>query len=366
MKFNQLIKHLIGFAHLLRSEGFLANPDQSKSFLLAIKALGPRSLRDIRLAAHAIFAPSPEKREIFNELFDQHFLGTFSTQPLKEEQEDIHSDQTADTLGSLEDSVLDPGQTASMAKIIKRKEFTASDDIFALKQFLRIAPKRLPEKITRRTHPNQKGNKIDRARTIKTATKNGGEIFKIFKKNRIIKLRPLVILIDISGSMKSYTEGALGFAHALIKLPTKVEVFSLGTELTRLTPALKSKLKDQALNKISKLVDDFDGGTNLGETLGQFLSTPKYKGFARGATVVSISDGLEIGNSDALLSSSRKLHSLAFAHIWLTPLAKTRNFNPQTEALKRIAPYVDEFGSAISIAHICAHLLGEPIPKEAS
>ena len=77
MKFNQLIKHLIGFAHLLRSEGFLANPDQSKSFLLAIKALGPTSLKDIRLAAHAIFAPSPEKREIFNELFDQNFLGTF-------------------------------------------------------------------------------------------------------------------------------------------------------------------------------------------------------------------------------------------------------------------------------------------------
>ena len=109
---------------------------------------------------------------------------------------------------------------------------------------------------------------------------------------------------------------------------------------------------------------DFDGGTNLGETLCTLLRNPRYLGFARGALIISISDGLEVGKSDALLEATRKLYSLAFAHIWLTPLAKTEDFSPQTEALMRIEPFIDEFGSALSISHICAHLLGAPVPKE--
>jgi uncharacterized protein with von Willebrand factor type A (vWA) domain len=73
---------------------------------------------------------------------------------------------------------------------------------------------------------------------------------------------------------------------------------------------------------------------------------------------------LEVGKSDGLWEAARKLYSLAFAHIWLTPLAKTEDFSPQTEALMRIEPFIDEFGSALSISHICAHLLGAPVPKE--
>ena len=131
--------------------------------------------------------------------------------------------------------------------------------------------------------------------------------------------------------MKSYTEAALNFAHALINLSTRVEVFSLGTELTRLTVALKPRAKAQALSNVYQLVDDFDGGTNLGETLSLLLNNPRHAGFARVAVVISISDGLS-GNSEALLVLlANSIHWRLLT--WLTPLADKEHFIPKTEAL---------------------------------
>ena len=73
---------------------------------MAIRALGPESLKDIRLAARSVFAPSPEKSEIFDELFDQHFLGAISVHAFDGDKEDSVSEQAAEHLGSLEDRVL--------------------------------------------------------------------------------------------------------------------------------------------------------------------------------------------------------------------------------------------------------------------
>ena len=107
MKFDLLNKQLIGFAYLLRSAGFQASPDQSKSFLMAIRALGPESLKDIRLAARSVFGPSPEKSEIFDELFDQHFLGAISIHAFDGDKEDSVSEQAAEHLGEVEQGIED-------------------------------------------------------------------------------------------------------------------------------------------------------------------------------------------------------------------------------------------------------------------
>jgi uncharacterized protein with von Willebrand factor type A (vWA) domain len=162
--------------------------------------------------------------------------------------------------------------------------------------------------------------------------------------------------------MKSFTEDALRFAHILLKLPTRVEVFSLGTELTRLTPALKLRAQKQAFTKISELVHDFDGGTNLGETLHIYYEIRVIWDLREALSSFQSQTDWKLAKA-MLWEAARKLYSLAFAHIWLTPLAKTEDFSPQTEALMRIEPFIDEFGSALSISHICAHLLGASVPS---
>lgn len=357
---------LVEFAQTLRGAGFAASTDQAISFLAATQALGPRSLEDIRSAARAVFGPAPERRAEFEALFDQHFLGLTPVSQSSEDSED-ESPEEGEILpdGAAEPSD-QPGQSASIERVSNTRVLMPRDDDLALRDFSRRAANRLPVRITRRARPARRGNGYDRLRTFRLAARSGGETLQLVARKRRARLRPILLLVDVSGSMKDQTEGILRFAHTAMRLPTRVEVFALGTDLTRLTPALRLRSEAQALARVSALVPDFDGGTRLGDTFGTFLRTPRYAAFARGAVVVTISDGLEIGDSDGLVFATRKLQGLAFAHLWLTPLAETRDFTPQTDALIRIMPYIDAFGSARSIAHICAHLLDLPLNEEAA
>ncbi len=357
---------LVGFAQTLRGAGFAASTDQAISFLAATRALGPRSLDDIRRAARAVFGPAPERSAEFDALFDQHFLGRTRVVQGSEDSEDAAPEEGALPPEGVAEPSDNPGQTASAERILNARMLMPREDDLALRSFARRAPKRLPERITRRVRPARRGQGFDRVRTFRLAAKSGGEVLQLVARERRARLRPILLLVDVSGSMKEQTEGVLRFAHTLMHLPTRVEVFALGTDLTRLTPALRLRSEAQALARVSALVPDFDGGTRLGDTFGTLLRTPRYAAFARGAIVVTVSDGLEIGDSDRLTAAARKLQGLAFAHLWLTPLAEGADFTPRTDALTRIAPFIDEFGSARSIPHICAHLLGAPLAEEAA
>jgi uncharacterized protein with von Willebrand factor type A (vWA) domain len=121
--------------------------------------------------------------------------------------------------------------------------------------------------------------------------------------------------------MKDHTDGALRFAHALAQAAEHFEAFTLGTRLTRITPALAIADREQSLERVSALVADIDGGTRIGDALQAFLNVPRYSGAARGAAVVVLSDGLERGDANTLLDAVRRLSRLAWRLDWLTPLA---------------------------------------------
>ncbi len=350
---------LIRFGQTLRRAGFLATSDQGMSFLAGTRAVGPKNLGDIRLVARAIYGPPLERQAEFEALFDTHFLGRQQVSILQEEGEENPSSGGAQELiedGSAADM---PGQTASVTRVSNTRKFAPTDPESSLRRLARLAPGRLPERRVRRMQPARKGRAVDRLRTFRQAMRYDGEVLGVFRKAPGTRLRPILILIDISGSMKAHTEDGFRVAHHLMRLPTRVEVFSMGTDLTRLIRALRSRSETDALAQVSDSVRDFDGGTRLGETLGTLLRTPQWMSFVRGAIVITFSDGLEVGGPDGLVQACERLSRLAFAHLWLTPLANTRDFVPQTEALRMIAPHVDEFGSANSIPAICAHLLGE-------
>jgi uncharacterized protein with von Willebrand factor type A (vWA) domain len=366
MSLDHSSKFLIGFTQALRESGFYAGSDQTISFLKAIKALGPRSLLDIRRAALTIFGPEPERRDEFDKLFDQYFLGKFDIRTVEKESGDeavIPPSDIGDT-HTQEDDQENLGELATTSALKNQRPLSPNEDAHALRRFSQIAVRRLPVRLSRRTQQARTGKQIDRARTMRKAIRNDGEILNLFRKKRRDQLRSIVLLVDISGSMKSFTDNAIRFAHVLSRLPTKVEVFALGTELTRITPALRLQSEAQALMKVSELIEDIDGGTRLGACIKKLISTPRYASHIRGSLVITLSDGLEIGESDILFEQAGKLYKLCFAHLWLTPLADAENFSPQTEALQRITPFIDEFGSAKSISHICRMLLGETQTKE--
>ena len=167
----------------------------------------------------------------------------------------------------------------------------------------------------------------------------------------------MLLLIDVSGSMKEQTDSTLRFAHSLAQATDRFEVFTLGTRLTRITRALRRRRADQALSLASSLVSDWDGGTRLGDALQAFLSVPRFAGFSRGALVVVLSDGLERGDPAAFVDAMARLSRLAWAVLWLSPLATSSDYTPETSALQAVLPYIDRLGDGSSAASLCREVL---------
>ena len=146
-------------------------------------------------------------------------------------------------------------------------------------------------------------------------------------------------------------------AHALVQGGERVEAFTLGTRLTRVTRPLKHRSAQQALALASGLVADWDGGTRLGEALAVFLSVPRFASHARGALVIVVSDGLERGGPEALVSAMTRLGALAWSVLWLSPLAADPAYRPETGAMRGILPLLDRLGDGSGPQAIAGEIL---------
>jgi uncharacterized protein with von Willebrand factor type A (vWA) domain len=192
---------------------------------------------------------------------------------------------------------------------------------------------------------------------MKEAVRNDGEIFRLPRLRRKPRRRAILLIIDVSGSMKARTDAHLRFAHALIRAADRVEVFTVGTRLTRVTRALRIRNREQALIEASSLVSDWDGGTRLGDALQAFLAIPRFAGTARGAVVLILSDGLERGDPKSMTDAVRRLAARAWHLSWMTPLAADPGFKPETAALKSILPMIDALADGSSTERLCDHVL---------
>ncbi|MBY8975967.1 VWA domain-containing protein [Rhodobacteraceae bacterium NNCM2] len=353
---RRVIQRLIGFSALLRANGFAVSPDQTMDFIAGIGLLGPRSVEDIRRAAIALLSIPHDREEEFHSLFDAWFLGQTLPAAMPGEDEDVeaHEDDGASSEADLGDEA-PPGLEATVTERLGHRALADLDDL-ALADLTRRAPARLPRRQSYRRVPARHGRVLDMRRTLRDAARRDGEVLSLSHRRRKLRQRRVVLMIDVSGSMAERTEASLRLAHALARGAERFEAFTLGTRLTRITPAIRLRQRDRALERSAALIADIDGGTRIGEALGAFLAIPRFAGFARGASVVVLSDGLERGTPDALIEATRRLSRLAWRIDWLTPLADDR-FEPRTEALSAILPHIDALGDGRSTEAISTHIL---------
>jgi uncharacterized protein len=349
----------VAFASLMRRNRFAVAPEQTTSFLTAIEMLGPRSIEDIRQAALATLAPSPDRRADFDALFRFHFYGDALPVLLEGENddevkvEDSGQDENDYDIADANESGLETARAESLGE----RHFNRLLDLDPLRRFARRASTSLPERRGHRRMRVRRGGIADLRRTLQDAVKNDGEVIRLRRLRRRLTLRKVLVLIDVSGSMKIRTEENLELAHAIVQAVPHAEIFTFGTRLTRVTKPLKLKRREQALIEVGHLVSDWDGGTRIGDALQAFLAVPRFAGYARGAVVAIISDGLERGTVDALRNSVIALSRRAWSLSWLTPLATGRDFVPKTEGLVAIRPFVDWMEAGGSVDSIVEHLL---------
>jgi uncharacterized protein with von Willebrand factor type A (vWA) domain len=166
------------------------------------------------------------------------------------------------------------------------------------------------------------------------------------RTNRKLRPRPLVLILDVSGSMSDYSRNLLQFAYSTKRASGRVEVFCFGTRLTRITPALDRRRPDEAMELAAGRVADWDGGTRIGASLDEFIRRWGRQGVSRGAIVVICSDGLDRGDPATLANVMERLSRLCHRIVWMNPhKGDDPDFRPNTLGMIVAAPFVDSIVS---------------------
>jgi len=357
---------LLGFARLLRRHAFAIAPEQVTGFMQAVTLLGPRSMNDIREAALATLAPPPDRRGEFEAHFRGYFYG--DAKPSIEGKEDDET-RVKDDRGTHEEESRavrqeKGGELSSAIEQLSSRHFQRDAD--GLGQFRRKLAAALPARCSFRTARTRSRGTLDLRRSLSEIVSADGDIPSPLLRRRQIVSRKLLLLIDVSGSMKLHTADYLKLAHAAVQGADSAEIFTFGTRLTRITSALRIRDRGQALTRAAALVDDWDGGTRMGPTLLAFLSVPRFSAFARGACVVILSDGLERGDHFDLETAMHRLSARAFRLSLATPLAGDPRFRPATAALRAILPVLDDLVDGSSVGRLTDFILSLARPAPAA
>lgn len=357
----------MAFVQALRANGFAIAPEQATGFLAAVALVGPRSMEHIRQAAIVTLAPQPERRGAFDTLFRAIFFADATLAAIGDDEDEETRIRDA---GGQEERQEIPvrqekgGALSSGTEQLSLRSFAASDDA-TLYRFRRTLPNALPVRRSFRHLKAPSNGTIDLRRSMREIVRADGDVPSPDYRRRQSVPRRLVLLIDISGSMKQYTEDYLRLAHAAVQATGTAEVFTIGTRLTRITRALRIRDRGRALMLSAEAVADWDGGTRIGPALLAFLCVPRFAALSRGASVVLLSDGLERGDHVALETAMRRLAARTFRLSLASPLAGDARFRPETAALAAILPLLDDLVDGSSIPALTDFMLslGRPAPR---
>jgi uncharacterized protein with von Willebrand factor type A (vWA) domain len=345
---------LTGFPAALREAGLSIDPTRAATFLAATRALPLRSLADLARAGRVTLVGSKEDFPVYDEVFQAWFAGDPVTEILESPDEEPAPPANRRKDAERPRELLDgeaSGKDASADEALGRKAFgrLREADRTTLARIGRRLD-RLPTLKARTFAPFDRGSRIDVARTARAARRTAGETLKLFRRMRPEKPRRLLLLVDVSGSMKAHSEATLRLAHLLTRTGRRIETFTFGTRLSRVTRILRHRLPDEALTRLGDLVFDFDGGTRIGTSLEEFLSVSRHAALVRGAVTLVFSDGLERGDPEAMVHAVARLARLSHRLIWVTPLAADPRYRPRTRAMAAILPELDAIADGSDLA----------------
>jgi len=326
---------------------------------------------DVRAACRAMLVTHPADRARFDEAFDLFWAllrGTRvvlpSDAPARTHKGDgwaVASDAPPSREGR-ENMTRTLRVVASPAEVLRLRDFSVmtADERTAAARFLEDLDWSPGLRPSRRFSPVARGADLDTRATLRRSLARFGEPIELIRRGPRHKRRPLVLLLDVSGSMEAYTRLLLHMSHSLLRGWGRVEVFTFGTRLTRVTRQLRHRRPDVALSRVGRSVTDWSGGTRIGEALHEFNRRWSRRVLGRGAVALLVTDGWERGDPSLLASEALSLQRAAFRLVWLNPLAGTPGYAPEASGARALAAAADDHLAANTVDALVtiAKLLG--------
>ncbi|HEY0938380.1 MAG TPA: VWA domain-containing protein [Trebonia sp.] len=396
-------------AAALRGAGLPAGPDRAERLARALTVMRATAVAELRVCALATMVSAPGQLDAFERVFNELFGSSppvprrppvTAPQPnmVAESAERADGDE-ADTPGASPDE-LPPGlagldealsavagrepadagpdavpedgvpavrRVASMTERLRERDFAqlSAAELAQLAALMRNLVIAVPPRRTRRYRPKKDGPRLDMRRTMRQATRTGGEPVRIARRAVRVRPRRLVVLCDISGSMEPYarailqlmyvaarSSGAAGGGGPGFSGPSRdayrprTEVFTFATRLTRLTPYLAAASPETMLAKAAEAAPDWAGGTRIGAALREFNDRYGIRGLARGSVILIISDGWETGDPALLGTQLARLHRVAYRIVWANPRTQSERYRPEVGGMAAAWPYCDAVVSA--------------------
>jgi uncharacterized protein len=377
-----LVANLLLFGDVLRGGGLDVHPGRMRDAIAALEWVGVRNREDVRAALRCLLVHRRDDVAFFDRAFDHFWRARGAAGgglPLVSlgERPRVVTTPTADTRVEFEPG---DGQMAtatprlaaaawSAQEALRTRDFAelTADEILEAERILADLGWRLGVRRTRRWTRASAGA-LDLRRVVRLNVKHGGELLDLPRRTRREKPRPLIVLGDVSGSMERYTRMLLQFLCGVSGGPQAVESFVFATRLTRVTRQVAQRGPGHALDVVARRVQDWGGGTRIGDALRAFNVHWSRRVMRHGPVTIIVSDGWDRGDPEFLARELARLRRCCRRLVWLNPLLGSHTYEPLTRGMQAALPLVDDFLPAhnlVSFEQLAAHLRGLSIRRNA-
>lgn len=363
------LANMLMFGRVLKDLGFRMGLSQVIDANRCMPLIDIRSRVDFHRTLAANLLHEHEDIEPFNQVFEAFWQGDVEIEPgietmeVPAESPDEALESSDDSGGNMEetvaeregasdDSSTDPDPlmvpTYSPNEQLNEKDFSEMgiEESRAVTQAILLIASKIATQVSRRKKRARRGTEIDPRGTMRRNIKYGGEVIELVARKRRIKKTRVVLLCDVSGSMDCYSRFLIQFMYGLQNELWGVETFVFSTTLSRITHLIRTKNIGNALDKISKSVLGWSGGTNIGRSLEIFNRDFAVSTVTHRTVVVIISDGWDRGDVGVLERQMQALKRRCGKMIWLNPLLASENYEPLCKGMQAALPYLDLFLSA--------------------
>ncbi len=389
---RRLLGESVGFARALRAARLSIDIGASVDFARALTLVDIGDREQVRGAGAAIFVRRRDDRATYEAVFDRWWRRRGSRLPSGFEPPPVGGqDGSADQVeGAASPQAGDGSETteqrpdeggvpipasddqdaddeAPIAGLIVSPDAYSQGEVLRHREFDRMTPAELREaerlvdalvpnlerRRTRRYELHSHGRRLAPRAMFRRNLGTGGQLLDWVWRRPIREPRSLVVLCDISGSMERHSRLLLRFVQALSAASeVRTESFVFGTRLTRVTRLLKDRDRDRALARVSEAVNDWAGGTRIGESFRTFNQHWARRTLRTSGVVIVVSDGWDRGDPALVATETARLRRNCHRLVWLNPLAGTPGYQPLAGGMRAAYPYVDDFLAAGTVANL--------------